>query len=188
MEVDEQKLIQSILHGDTERYRYFMQKYGTQVLALIVRIVKDRQDAEELTQDVFVKVFNALSDFRGEASFRTWLMRIAYNTAQSYLRKHKPEIINLKDDEQFSESVNDKDLDDDEKELDEKRIMQLYNAIDYLSSDEKTIITQYYLEEVLLKDIAFIMDIEPGTVYTRLHRIKKKLHNMIKRAEDEQRR
>lgn len=184
MEVDEQEQIQSVLDGDTERYRYFMERYGTQVLAFIYRMVADKEDAEELTQDVFVKAFNALPDFRGEASFRTWLLRIAYNTAQGYLRKQKPRLVNIDDDEHFPIYSGDDETDGETEAADELRTTQLHDAVEFLSPDEKTIITQYYLDEIPLKDIAFMMDIEPGTVYTRLHRIKKKLHTIIKCTEN----
>ena len=83
MEYDEAHIIQDVLEGKTSRYEYFLDKYGQQVFTLIVRIVASQEDAEELTQDTFLKAFRHLSSFKAESNFSTWIYRIAYNTAIS---------------------------------------------------------------------------------------------------------
>lgn len=87
MEKDESYIITRILAGKTEEYAYFLDTYGQPVFSLIVRMVNSEEDAEELTQDTFMKAFEHLSSFNGKSSFSTWIYRIAYNTALSFLRK-----------------------------------------------------------------------------------------------------
>lgn len=70
MEYDEAHIIQDVLEGKTSRYEYFLDKYGQQVFTLIVRIVASQEDAEELTQDTFLKAFRHLSSFKAESNFR----------------------------------------------------------------------------------------------------------------------
>lgn len=87
MEKDESYIITRILAGKTEEYAYFLDTYGQPVFSLIVRMVNSEEDAEELTQDTFMKAFEHLSSFNGKSSFSTWIYRIAYNTALSFLKK-----------------------------------------------------------------------------------------------------
>ena len=92
MKNDEQDIIKRILSGKTDDFAYFLDTYGQQVFNLIVRIVRCEYDAEELTQDTFMKCFENLSSFNAKSSFSTWLYKIAYNTAISFTRKKEPEI------------------------------------------------------------------------------------------------
>lgn len=87
MNHEELHIITSILSGRTEQFAYFLDTYGPQVFHLIVRMVGSPEDAEELTQDCFMKAFTHLSSFHGNSSFSTWIYRIAYNEATSALRK-----------------------------------------------------------------------------------------------------
>lgn len=80
MKKDESYIITRILAGKTEEYAYVLDTYGQAVFALIVRMVNSEEDAEELTQDAFMKAFEHLSSFGGKSSFSTWIYRIAYNT------------------------------------------------------------------------------------------------------------
>ena len=89
MKDDERHIIQRILRGETALYEHFLNTYGQQVFILVARIVSNQEDAEELTQDVFLKAFQHLSSFKGTSSFSTWIYSIAYNTAISSARKKK---------------------------------------------------------------------------------------------------
>lgn len=87
MKTEEQHKIERILAGKTEEFAYFLDTYGQQVFTLIVRMTGSESDAEELTQDTFLKAFQHLSSFNGKSQFSTWIYRIAYNTALTALRK-----------------------------------------------------------------------------------------------------
>lgn len=86
MKPNESHIIAQIVAGKTEEFSYFLDAYGQQVFALIVRMVSSPEYAEELTQDTFMKAFQHLSSFSNDSTFSTWIYRIAYNTALSALR------------------------------------------------------------------------------------------------------
>lgn len=88
MNEKELNIISSILGGKTERFSYFFDTYGQQVFHLIVRM-RSQEDAEELTQDSFMKAFDHLSSFNGDSSFSTWIYRIAYNTSFRHYAKNR---------------------------------------------------------------------------------------------------
>ena len=79
MENNETHIIRRILKGETALYENFLNQYGQQVFSLIAHIICNQEDAEELTQDVFLKAFQHLSSFKAESSFSTWIYSIAYN-------------------------------------------------------------------------------------------------------------
>lgn len=97
MNHEELHIIASILSGRTEQFAYFLDTYGPQVFHLIVRMIGSPEDAEELTQDCFMKAFTHLSSFHRDSSFSTWIYRIAYNEAISALRKKDKELLSFDD-------------------------------------------------------------------------------------------
>ena len=173
-QTDEQHLIARILDGHAEEFGYFLERYGPEAFALVSRLVPQQQDAEELTQDAFVRAFNRLETFGGRSSFGTWICRIAYTTTISWLRKQRMRYISIDDQPQISDTEVDNALED------EGRIGDLRQAITQLKPDEQTLIDLFYYDERSLADIAYILDLEAGTIATRLHRIRRKLYLLMK--------
>ena len=97
MKHDDIHIIKEVLGGKSEQFEHILNRYGGQVFNLIAHIVPCKEDAEELTQDVFIKVFRLLSTFKEESSFSTWIYRIATNTALSAARKMKHDTLHLDD-------------------------------------------------------------------------------------------
>lgn len=177
MRNDEAHIIHRILEGETSLYEYFPDKYGQQVFILIVRIVENREDAEELTQDTFLKAFEHLSSFKAESSFSTWIYRIAYNTAISAARKKKYDVCAMDDamlarlsDEQVDSALNDES---------EERIGKLNEALKKLDADERALITLFYEEEKPISEVAPILGLTESNAKVKLHRIRKKLYILI---------
>ena len=179
--MDEQRLIGRVLDGHTEDYGLLMERYGAEVFRLVARLVPSQQDAEELVQDAFVRAYNRLATYCGDASFSTWLCRIAYNLTVSWLRKRKVKYTSIDDRMDISDADVDQLLDDD------TRISQLREAQKQLTPDEQTLINLFYYDGKSLRDIAYILGIEPGNVATRLHRIRKKLYLIIRKMENNER-
>ena len=176
-QADEKQLIARILDGHAEEYGYFMTQYGEEVFQLVVRLVPVQQDAEELVQDAFVRAYDKLDTYTGEASFRTWLCRIAYNLTISWLRKQKMKYTSIDERLDVSDADIDQLLDDD------SRIQQLKEACTQLKPDEQTLINLFYYDDMPVRDIAYILGMEQGIVAVRLYRIRKKLYLIIKRME-----
>ena len=181
MKKDEAHIIKEILLGNTALYEYFLDRYSQQVFVLVERIVSCQEDAEELTQDVFLKVFQQLSSFKAESRFSTWVYRIATNVAISAVRKKKNDTIRLDESVFFnlSESQVDEALEDESEE----QLQRLQRAIEQLEADERALITLYYMEEKPLTEVAFILGITEGNAKVKLHRIRKKLYILIKQQE-----
>ena len=164
MENDETHIIHRILKGETSLYEYFLGKYSQQVFILIIRIVENQEDAEELTQDTFLKAFEHLSSFKAESSFSTWIYRIAYNTAISATRKRKQELIVM--DSAMLMNISDQQID-----------------IKKLDAEERTLISLFYNEEKTIGEIALILGLTESNAKVKLHRIRKKLYILITEAE-----
>ena len=174
MQTDEKELIARILDGHAEDFGYFLERYSHEAFAIVVRLVPQQEDAEELVQDAFVHAFNRLETFEGRSSFSTWICRIAYTTAISWLRKRRMRYLSIDDNTKLTDTEVDEAFDD------ESLIEDLTRAIALLRPDEQTLITLYYYDNRPLNDIAYILDVEPNTLATRLHRIRRKLYLLMK--------
>ena len=180
MENDETHIIHRILKGETSLYEYFLDKYSQQVFILIIRIVENQEDAEELTQDTFLKAFEHLSSCKAESSFSTWICRIAYNTAISATRK-KQELIVM--DSAMLMNISDQQIDDALNDESGERVGKLNKAIKKLDAEERALISLFYNEEKTIGEIALILGLTESNAKVKLHRIRKKLYILITEAE-----
>ena len=183
---DEADYIRRILDGEPMLFSFFLERYSRPIYSLIIQLVPNHEDAEELTQDTFVKAFRKLDAFKNDCSFSTWLYRIAYNTAISATRKKR--IVFPVLDENVVGNIPDETIDaffenDDNEEL----LQRLEQAIDYLNSEEKALITLYYMEEKSVSDVASILGLSTDNIKVKLFRVRKKLYEWIKRKDDESR-
>ena len=183
---DEMELIKRIRNGETVLFSVFLEQYAHKVHSLIGQIVSNREDAEELTQDAFVKAYSKINTFKGDCLFSTWLYRIAYNTAISATRKKK--IIFPTIDESMLNKVADEAvdflLDQDENEV----VMQkLEQALDCLNIEDKSLLKLFYNEEKSINELAELLQLSVANVKVKMHRARKKLVLLIKGENDESR-
>ena len=170
--------IEKVLNGETDCFARLLERYGKQVFSLIVRIVGNREDAEELTQDVFVKVYGSLAQFRGESCFSTWIYRIAYNMAISAIRKIKMDCVPI--DEILLSEASDEPGDDFFEDSDAGiRFDYLNRALKQLAPNERAMILLFYKENKTMKEIAVITGLTETNVKTKIFRIRKKLFVLI---------
>jgi RNA polymerase sigma factor (sigma-70 family) len=176
--------IERIQSGDTASFACLLDRYSRPIHALICRIVGNAEDAEELTQDVFLKVFRNLSGFKGDSSFSTWLYRIAYNTAISATRKKR--ITYLAIEEHQLDQATEEAVDElyGPKE-DEERIADLEKALGLLPPDERGLILLFYMDNKTIDEIAGISGLTTANVKTKLHRIRKKLYLILTQMKEE---
>ena len=160
-------------------FAQLVRQHAQKVIDFTARFLPDRQDAEEVAQDVFVKAFRQLDTFRGDSTLLTWLQRIAYHEAMSRLRRRRPYMVDIGD-VPIGEAA-----DDDLSTGNEDCILLLEEAISDLPPDDQLLLHLYYYDDRPLRDIAYIMDAEANALGVRLHRIRKKLQTMIKQREDE---
>ncbi|WP_080905791.1 RNA polymerase sigma factor [Parabacteroides sp. Marseille-P3160] len=175
--------IQRIQAGETDCFACLLDKYSRQVYSLVYRIVENREDAEELSQDVFMKAFRSLSSFKGESSFSTWLYKITYNTAVSATRKKKTEWLAI--DDSAMENVPEESTDSFFGQVDEKEQLDYLNkALEQLPPDERGLITLFYMKEKSVEEIVSITGLSASNVKTKMYRIRKKLYALMKAMEE----
>ena len=171
--------INSILAGNISAFAILVKKYKDMVYTLAYRIVGNREDAEELAQDVFVKVHKSLKDFRGKSKFSTWLYSIAYNTSISKVRKKQIESVSLNNHDNTSYDIIDS-RSEEQYNFDKVPVELLKQALDELSSVDKTILTLYYQDDKPVKEISKVTGITDSNVKVRLHRSRQKLFQKLK--------
>lgn len=176
--LDEMDIVKRIQEGEVNLFSVLLERYERPVHSLIRQIILSREDAEELTQDVFVKAFRSLDSFRGGCSFSTWLHRIAYNTAISATRKRKFTFPVFEENalNNIPDETVDLYLNSDE---DEELLQKLEQAVELLDNEEKALISLYYTQEKPINEISAILQISPENVKVRLFRTRKKIVAMI---------
>jgi len=177
--LNDNDLISEVLKGNQQAYAELVTRYQAYVFTLVLRLIKSREDAEEVAQDVFVKAYRALADFRGDAKFSTWLYTIVNTTCLTFLRKKRPELHSL-DHEKVYETVAAQDSGMRANQVEQKsRSVMVTNAINLLNGDDAEIITLFYKAEQSLEEIAKIMGIETNAAKVRLHRARTRLREKM---------
>ena len=170
---DEQRLIRKVLEGDAEAFAPIVERYSRPIFALVVGIVGQREEAEELTQDIFLKAYTHLASYGGRSAFSTWLYRIACNTALTAVKRRQRRfaLFDFSRAERLSELSDEGEL----TELDEAQEQALRAALDRLDPDERALIQLHYYENRPLSECGEILSLTESNTKVRLHRIRKKL-------------
>jgi len=177
-------LINSILSGNTGNYALLVKRHQRFVFTLALRFAKNREDAEEIAQDCFIKAYKALGTFKQTSKFSTWLYTITYTTAMTYLRKKKLDASSIDDAEHVLQLPNN-DSSFDADSVEKKSTYKYLNeAISMLLPDDAAIITLFYKGEQSLEEIGQALAMDPNTVKVKLHRarhrLKEKLQLLLK--------
>jgi RNA polymerase sigma-70 factor (ECF subfamily) len=168
-------LISRVLNGDQQAYGSLVSRYQNYVFTLALRFTKNREDAEEVSQDIFIKAYRSLADFRGASKFSTWLYTIVNTTCITFLRKKRLEVQSL-DNEKVFEVADSLDSGMRANQVEQKsRSAMVTRAISMLNPDDAEVITLFYKGEQTLDEIAQILGIEPNTAKVRLHRARTRL-------------
>ena len=172
-------LITRVLDGETAVYSDLVKRHQRFVFTLALRFTKNREDAEEVAQDCFVKAYRALGTFKQTSKFSTWLYSITYTSAMTALRKKKIVTQSLDDDENSFQVPNAST--DGQSDSVEKKSAHVYlnRAIDSLSADDAAIITLFYKGEQSLEEIGTALYMETNTVKVKLHRARLKLKEKL---------
>lgn len=163
-------LIERILRGEVGAFRDLVDRHKDYGFTVALRILGNREEAEEAAQDAFVRAYNGLSSFNKEAKFTTWFYRIVVNCALTVQQRRKMKTENLENAILLRGSS---DTTDTLKQQDQKYYIQ--RALKLLSPDDVVMITLFYLKENSLEEIADIVGIETNTVKVKLHRARKRL-------------
>ena len=174
---EEIQLITKIKSGEGHLYKALVERHSSSVFNLIRGIVSNREDAEEIAQDVFVKAFFSIKGFRGDCSFSTWLYRIAYNMAISKTRSKKGDFISI---DFNSTQILSEEVSVIEKNNEREMMFNLlHKALIQLGPKDKFLILSFYMNEKSIKELTEITGLSESNVKVRLHRSKKRLNFLI---------
>ena len=172
----ETELVEAVRQGRREGQTEMVSRYAERVFAMIARQVPDMMDAQELTQDAFLRAFSHIDSYDPQrSSLSTWLCRIAYHLTLDHLRRRRPVIVAMED----NTDISDEELEAELSTGREERIEQLMEVIDELPDDERMLLTLYYFEDRPLAEITYITGIEPAALANRLYRTRKKLYRKL---------
>ena len=178
MKEQEEQLIRNILKGDTSSFGYFVDAYQDMAFTIAFRICRNRQDAEDVVQESFVRAFNNLHTFRFTSKFSTWFYRVVYNTAISEIQRpifqnEFTEYSQVNTDTGFSELNVLENM-----ELEERK-KTINKILDHMPADESIVLTLFYLEENSIKDVSQMLCITESNVKVRLHRARARFGNIV---------
>jgi len=175
------EILSRVLQGDQQAYAEIVKRYQSFVFTIALRYTPNREDAEEIAQDSFVKAYRSLSDFRGESKFSTWLYTIVTTTSLTFLRKKKIDVQSL-DNEKVFEVADNQDSGFKANQVEQKsRVNMVNKAIAMLSPEDAHVITLFYKGEQSLEEMGQILGIEPNTVKVRLHRARQRLKDKMEK-------
>jgi RNA polymerase sigma factor (sigma-70 family) len=175
------EVVRKVQGGDVAAFDKLILKYRERIYSIIYNLCANREDAADLTQGAFIKAFQSINRFQGQASFFTWLYRIAVNATLTHLRKNRLRTFfsfeKMTEEEKASElieALTDRTGADREvfvKELQEK----LNEALQKLSINHRTVVTLFEIDGLSHNEIAEVMGCSVGTVRSRLHYAKQLL-------------
>ena len=175
------EIISLVLKGDHNAYAFLVERYKSYVFTLTLRFIKSREDAEEVSQDIFIKAYRSLADFKGTAKFSTWLYTIVNTTCITFLRKKRLDVRSL-DDERTFEAADSQDSGFRANQVEQKSRQNMVNqAISMLNGDDAEIITLFYKNEQSLEEISQILGLEVNTAKVRLHRARGRLKEKMEK-------
>ena len=175
------EIISQVLKGDHNAYALLVERYKLYVFTLTFRFTKNREDAEEVSQDIFVKAYRSLADFKGTAKFSTWLYTIVNTTCITFLRKRRLDVKSL-DDEGTFEVADSQDSGFRANLVEQKsRLIMVNRAIAMLNPDDAEIITLFYKNEQSLEEISQILGVEVNAAKVRLHRARTRLKDKMEK-------
>ncbi len=182
----DREMLEAVLAGDNTAYRGLVEKYQERIYAMAYGMLRNREDARDITQEAFVKAYHKLSTFRLESSFYTWLYRIAMNLAIDLTRKRKRRGESSGYDETIASRDGDGGIhevhhgDSPSRVLERKQLYaRIMDAMEKLPADQKQVILLRELEGLAYREIAEIMEIPEGTVMSRLFYARKKLQKLL---------
>ncbi len=171
---NDQHYIDRVLKGDTQAYTFLVNRYKNMVFTLAMRMLRNKEEAEEVSQDAFIKAFSKLSKFKGDAKFSTWLYKVVYNTSLDRLKKMKRNVQVVPMEEVTERQIKTMDNALDQMEQNE-RSEAVQQCLNFLPSDESALLTLFYFEELSLKEISKITTTSINNLKVKLFRSRKKL-------------
>ncbi len=186
------RLVQkAVEEGDQQAYAELMDRYRDSIYYMLLKMVNNKDDAEDLTVEAFGKAFKRLHQYTPEYAFSTWLFKIASNNCIDFIRKKKKNLYsidNAQENEEGDEIAMDlkaSNLDPEEKVMKKQKIDRMREVVEELQPKYRELIKLRYFEEYSYDEIADEMDLPLGTVKAQLYRARAFLHQIMKKTRDD---
>lgn len=176
---NDQLYITKVINGDSNAFAYLVDSYKDMVYSLAYKMTKNREEAEEVSQDTFIKAFKNLKNFKGDSKFSTWLYRITYHACLDAIKKNKKHNNSFEINEITFNQI--KSVEDTLQTIERKeRAKIIDNCLLQLPEDERSIIWLFYYEELSLKEIIEVTSLSEANIKVKLHRARKKMLTIVK--------
>ncbi|MFI5151267.1 MAG: RNA polymerase sigma factor [Bacteroidia bacterium] len=175
-------------HGDQKAYAELMTRYRDSVYFMLLKMVNNKDDADDLTIEAFGKAFKRLDQYTPNFAFSTWLFKIATNNCIDHIRKKKNNTFSIdkpfQDDEggEMTMDLRSEQLDPEEKVMKKQKVMMMREVVDKLKPRYKMLIEMRYFEELSYEEIAEKLELPLGTVKAQLFRAREFLQNILKNS------
>lgn len=174
--------IDQVISGKINAFSYIVDHHKDKAFNLAFRICGNFEEAEEVTQDSFLKAYRSLKGFKMKSSFATWLYRIVYNTSVSYVRVKKKGILSLEDFPADSTDFIGINASDEEAENDYRSALINF-ALQKITDEERGLITLFYYEDMSNDEIADITGITKSNIKVKLFRARQKMLEILDKVE-----
>jgi RNA polymerase sigma-70 factor (ECF subfamily) len=184
------KLIDRAIQGDDNAYAKLLQRYKRPVYHMVLKMVRNIDDADDLTIEAFAKAFRGLHRFKKDYTFSTWLFRIATNNTIDYIRKKRLNTLSIEntytddDGQSVSIDVEDSNNNPQEETIRAQKAELLLQFVDKLPGKYQKLVRLRYYEELSYEEIAERIDAPLGTVKAQLHRARELMYEMVKNKRD----
>lgn len=177
--MDDLTLVARVLDGNTHAYRFLVDKYKNLVWHMVLRMIDHREDAEDLCQDVFMRVFRDIGKFRGDAKLSTWIGSIAYHICIDHLRRNQRDMVTLV--ENFTPAMLARvDIPENMGNMDRAAVKKLvHQIIDAMPYHFRIVITLFHLEGFSYREIEEITGMPEGTIKSYLNRGRQIIHDKM---------
>ncbi len=173
------EIITSVINGKKQNYKLLVDRYKTKAFSLLLRMLKNKEEAEEVLQDSFIKAYYALPNFKNDSKFSTWFYKIVYNSCLSHLSKLKrrSELEYVSVDSEIEYGKNDEFILGNLEDSNDK----LYKYIDLLPIKYSLILILFYIDELSINEISATLNLSVSNTKVLLHRARTDLRNILEK-------
>lgn len=176
----DQLYINKVINGDASAFAYLVDTYKNMVFSLAYKMTKNKEEAEEVSQDTFIKAFKNLSNFKGDSKFSTWLYRICYHTTLDAIKKNKKNNYTFEINEVTYNQIQSVETILQGIERKERSVI-MDKCLMKLADEERSILWMFYYDELSLKEIIEVTNLSEANLKVKLHRARKKLLTIVEK-------
>ena len=176
----DQLYIDKVINGDASAFAYLVDNYKNMVFSLAYKMTKNKEEAEEVSKDTFIKAFKNLSNFKGDSKFSTWLYRICYHTTLDAIKKNKKNNYTFEINEVTYNQIQSVETILQGIERKERSVI-MDKCLMKLPDEERSILWMFYYDELSLKEIIEVTNLSEANLKVKLHRARKKLLTIVEK-------